>query len=132
MKLFHQLTDEQRHSAIHYCLDIVVHNMIEDNGAEIYPEDDDEEIEMKSKLNEAIEHIKQYTDMADKLDYLMSDDDINGMLHQIAENVCQTAYYHSDDEMVIFEGEITDEAPKEGEMSKDIVVSNAGDKKLLN
>jgi hypothetical protein len=133
MKLFYQLDHEQRHNATHYMIDIVVQNMIED-GVEIDPEDDEEEIEMKEKMREAFEHIKQFDQYEDKIEYLMSDDDINSILHQIGENMATGAYYHEDSEMVVFEGEITpedgDEVKEDDGTVKNVISSD--DKKMLN
>ena len=129
MKLFYQLDPEQKHNAIHYMIDIVIQNMIED-GVETDSDDDEEEIEMKEKMREAFEHIKQFDQYEDKIDYLMSDEDINSILHQIGENMAVGAYYHEDSEMVVFEGEITHE--DEEEINDDQLVVDKDDKKMLN
>lgn len=106
--------------------------MMED-GVDINPdEEDDEEIEMKQKMSDAIDHIKTLTNYDEQYDYMMQDEDLNSILHSIAENMCQTVYFHDDEEMVIFMGEITNEDDEE--LADDGTVKNvvSDDKKMLN
>jgi hypothetical protein len=131
MKLFYQLDHEQKHSAIHYNIDFVLQNMLEE-GINIDPEvDDEEEIEMKEKLISLLEQSKQFPEYSDKYDFIMEDEDANAIIHNIAEDMSKTCFYHSDDEIVIFESEISPD--DDGEIKEDDMLAVVkDDKKMLN
>jgi hypothetical protein len=131
MKLFYQLDHEQQHAAIHYQIDIVLQNMLED-GIDIDPEmDDEEEIEMKEKLMSLLEQSKQFPEYSDKYDFIMDDEDANAILHNIAEDMAKTCWYANDSECVVYEGEITPEDSDEVK-EDDMLAVVKDDKKMLN
>src|SRR5271165_4680673 len=130
MKLFYQLNHEQKHAAIHYNIDFVLQNMLEE-GIDIDPEDDEEEVEMKERLISLLDQSKQFSEYSQKYDFIMEDEDANIILHNIAEDMSKTCYYHSDDEIVIFESEITPEDSDEVK-EDDVLAVVRDDKKMLN
>jgi hypothetical protein len=132
MKLFHQLDHEQQHAAIHYCIDLVLNNMMEEGVDAPCEHDDPEEAEMKQKMADAIEHAKTLPTYEDQLDFIMADEDLNNILHSIAESMAMTVYFHDDSEMIIFESEITDEEDGDEVKEDDMLVVAKDDKKMLN
>lgn len=135
MKLFYQLTDEQKHNAIHYCLfNTVIEDLLNQDLEDLKPnldeEIDEEEKEIQQKIYEAVLKCKEFGDDLDsKIDYIMSDDTLSDVLHSVAHSMAQTVYYHENEDFVIFMEEITDEEDKE--IVND-VATKTDDKKLLN
>jgi hypothetical protein len=123
MKLFHQLTDEQKDAAIHYCLYIILHDVLE-HGMHLDPPDD-EEREVVETVMAAVEEAKQFTEFEDKVDHLMADDEVNSILHSAAHEMSLNCYYPGGDDMCIFEEEITPELEEEEEQIE-------VEKKMLN
>jgi hypothetical protein len=123
MKLFHQLTPEQKDNGLHYCLNIILNDIFE-HGTQLEPHNDEEK-EVMGKVMAAVESVKDLPTIEDRIDALMADDEINSLLHDAAEEMAKGVYYMADNEMVIFEDEITDE-------DEEAVQSEKQQKKLLN
>jgi hypothetical protein len=138
MKLFHQLSEEEKNQAIHYCINLVVEDMIDD-GAKVSPETEDE-FDFHSKLSNAIVHAKGLATQEEQLKYLLEDDEISAMLHDFALGVAQTAFYHDTSELVIFpehlngEADVTNENTDEEDIDdvNQLSVSKIRDPKSMN
>lgn len=115
MKLFHQLSEEEKNQAIHYCINLVVEDMIED-GAKVSPETEDE-FDFHSKLSNAIECAKDFKTIEEQVKYLLEDEEISAMLHDFAFGVAQTAFYMDSTELVIFPEHFNGEADTSDEDS---------------
>lgn len=132
MKLFHQLSEEEKNQAIHYCINLVVEDMIED-GAKVSPETEDE-FDFHSKLSNAIERAKDFKTIEEQVKYLLEDEEISAMLHDFAFGVAQTAFFHNLDELVIFPEQFSEDAKvfKEDELDNDIEDVNQLTSKIID
>lgn len=113
MRLFHQLTEDERHDAMHYCMDEVLDNIIcGDIKLSVDPEDD---AVLSAELQTASDHIKTLEEDEDKVDYLMNNEKISSIIFDLASNMAHSAYYHSSDEYVIYPDQLRDDQLTEGE-----------------
>ena len=126
MKLFYQLTDEQQNNAIHYQLDIILNDILE-NGNRAHEECEQDEVHQK--LMTAIDKMKDLSDVGDKIDLLLGDEDISEMLHDTAYDMARDVMYAADDEMVVFESEITSQTEEEQKQEE---LTEVQKKRLLN
>lgn len=117
MKLFYQLTQEEQDDAVHYYTHVVVDDMISE-GVNLDPVTEDES-ELKEKLEEAIKHTKTLATNEEKTDYLFGNDEISKAIYDIALEMAKGAFYHSNDEMVVFIDELS--CPDEMENNEDLL-----------
>jgi hypothetical protein len=120
MRLFYQLTEQDQNSALHYCADIVVEDLIED-GVKLEPITK-EDVTLKEKLDIAVAHMKMLSTYEEKASYLMSDTELSKAIYEIALEMAKSTFYHDDEELVIYlntlkkvdinEADITDPLPK--------------------
>lgn len=117
MKLFHQLTPEQKDAAVHHCLEIVLRDMIE-NGIKLDPQNDDEK-DIKEALSSALDAVSHLPTTEEKMDALMENEDANHLMHEAAEEMARACYYPDREDMVVFQDELVEEeAPQEQEKKK--------------
>jgi hypothetical protein len=100
MRLYYQLEPDEQDNVIDHCVTIVLDDIIT-NGLSLEPSNEDE-IDLKDKFDAAKEHIATMKDPSDKIDYLMSDQDIADAVFDIALDMARNAFYHEQDEMVFF------------------------------
>jgi hypothetical protein len=100
MRLFYQLTEQDQNNALHYCADIVVEDLIED-GVKLEPITK-EDIDLKEKLDAAVQHIGMLSTREEKAEYLMSDAAVSKAIYEIALEMAKSAFYHDDEELVIY------------------------------
>lgn len=98
MFLFHKLTEEDQHNAIHYCMHIVVDDMLED-GVELEPFSDEDK-KMKAALERVIGEAK-IMPQETQFEFVVHHAEVGQMIFDIALDMARSAFYASDDEMVI-------------------------------
>lgn len=100
MRLFYQLTEQDQNSALHYCADIVVEDLIED-GVKLEPITK-EDMDLKEKLDAAVAQMQMLSTREEKAGYLMSDAVVSKAIYEIALEMAKSAFYHDDEELVIY------------------------------
>jgi hypothetical protein len=111
MKLFYQLSEEQQNNALHHCVDVVIDDMIEE-GVKLDPITEEEE-RLKEKLEEAVDHMKQYTSKEEKTNYLLGDAIVSKAIYEIALEMAKSSFYHEPEELIIFTSELSDKVKEE-------------------
>lgn len=122
MKLFYQLTEEEQDTVLNHCVDNVLSDMIK-NGVEFNAETA-KDAELKEYIEHALSHLNEMKTDQEKIDFLMNDETISSAVFSIAIEMCKSAYFHEDDEMVIFYNSLGDDEPPK------LAASNESDKKL--
>jgi hypothetical protein len=112
MRLYHQLTEEEQHQAMHFCVDQVLGDLIDGN---IELDLSEENATLNEKLQAALEHIKTLTLPEEKGDYLMNEPMISELVFDIVDDMTRQAYYHEPGEMVIYTSDLTDGEEEEAE-----------------
>jgi len=130
MKLFFSLPEERQDAAINYCTHMTLHDLI-DGALKLEPieTEENEKNEMKHKFDEAMEHIKTLPTVDDKMDFLMSDEDISRAIFEIAVEMAKTALYVEEDEFTI---DLVDIIDDEKDDTKTTPEDMEAKKKLLN
>lgn len=106
MKLFYQLDEEEQNNALQHCADMVIDDLL-DGGIDIDPTTD-EDARFKERLDAAVEHIKEISEVQEKVDYLMNDPDISAAVYDIALEMAKGAFYHEEGELVIYPDGLVD------------------------
>ena len=68
---------------------------------------------LKIKLENAINHIKQFSTRDEKVNYLLGDHDISKAIYDIALEMAKSGFYHDEEELVIFPAAIKTETVEE-------------------
>lgn len=100
MRLFNGLTDEEQHSVLHYCVDTVLTDIV--NDGENLDLIADEEVELKADFDEMLVHIKTLSTFEEKAEYIMNNDDLAAMVFDIAADMAHNSYYPDWAENCIF------------------------------
>lgn len=98
MFLFHKLSEEDQHNAIHYCMHLVVEDMLEE-GVQLEPFSDEDK-----RLREVLEKVigeAQGLPEDQQFEYVIHHADGGQIVFDIALDMARSAYYPSDDELVI-------------------------------
>lgn len=111
MKLFYQLSEKVQNEVLHHCANIVMQDMIED-GVKLDPISE-EEITLKEKLEDAIDHIKQFNTKEEKTNYLLGDATVSRAIYDIALEMAKSGFYHDEEELVIFPSSLKSEEMEE-------------------
>lgn len=101
MRLFHQLSEEEQLGAVHYCIPIVAENMLEDGSAPFEPETE-EDLAFHNKAADLLAQADALENIDEKIGFLLQDEDMSGMLHDVARDIAVSAFYHDLEELVIF------------------------------
>ena len=100
MKLFHQLETSDQHNAIHYCMHIVVEDMLSDGvELEAFSEEDQK---IKNTLEKVVAEAKVITDKQEQFEFLVEHKEAGQMIFDLSLDMARSAYYHADDELVIY------------------------------
>jgi hypothetical protein len=98
MFLFHKLSEEDQHNSIHYCMHLVVEDMLED-GVQLEPFSEEDK-KMRATLEKVIAEALEVVE--DKqFEYVVHHPDAGQIVFDIALDMARSAYYPSDDELVI-------------------------------
>src|ERR1019366_1862140 len=100
MKLFHQLSEDERIAAIQACLELIIKDMID--GKFIFDAITEDEIKLKEKLDDAFDAIENFDTSEEKEEYLLCDEEVVVISTQIALDMARTAFFHADEDLVIF------------------------------
>lgn len=100
MRLFYQLAETEQNDVVHHCCHMVIQDMIDD-GIRLEPVSEEEQ-DLKNKLEDAMVQIKQFATDEEKADYLFSDPVVSKAIYDIALEMAKSAFYHEDEELVIF------------------------------
>ena len=111
MKLFYQLGEEMQNNALHHCVDIVIDDMIEE-GVKLDPITD-EEVALKEKLENAVDHIQQFQTKEEKTNYLLGDAIVSKAIYEIALEMAKSTFFHEPEELIIFTSELSDKVKEE-------------------
>ena len=107
MRLFYQLSESEQNDVLHHCANLVVKDMIDD-GVKLDPISE-EEHDLKNKLEEAIVHIKTLSSKEEKTNYLLGDSGVSKSIYDIALEMAKSAFYHDEEELIIFPGSLNHE-----------------------
>lgn len=103
MLLFNKLEHLDQENAVHYCLHLVVGDMLKE-GVQIEPHTDDDK-EMVEKLKRAFEEAGKIPDEQQKFEFIINHKEVTEIVFDLALDMARSAYYAWDDEMVVhFEG----------------------------
>lgn len=128
MKLFHQLSEEERTAAVQSCLELIIKDMI--NGDFIFDAITEDEIKIKEKLSDAFTAIEEFETAEEKGEYLLADDEVLAISMQIGLDMARTAYYHDDMDLVIFTDDMMKSKKEDGyDEGTSIVAASEEDKK---
>jgi hypothetical protein len=138
MKLFYQLTEKEQNEVLHHCANMVIQDMIED-GIKLEPVTE-EEFGLKDKLENAIKYIKQFSTKEEKTNYLMENETVSKAIYDIALEMAKSAFYHDDEELVIYpnslkfnsEGEEENQIPKSEDMIPAVNTKKSKKTSVLN
>jgi len=116
MRLFIQLSDEEKTGAIEHCINSVIEDLFEDSEF-IFDMIEDEEV---LKLNEVLENAKNLDDPQQRVECLMNDQDTAKIIFKIAEEMAKATYYHEPDELILYTDTLvsSDERMQEKENKK--------------
>jgi hypothetical protein len=98
MLLFNKLMEEDQHNAIHYCMHLVVEDMLED-GVQLEPFSDEDK-KMRSILEKAIDEAKKLPE-DQQFEFVVTHQEAGQLVFDIALDMARSAYYPEDDELVI-------------------------------
>lgn len=98
MFLFHKLSEEDQHNAIHYCMHLVVEDMLED-GVQLEPFSEEDK-KMRATLEKAIGEAQSLPE-EQQFEYVVHHAEAGQIIFDIALDMARSAYYPSDDELVI-------------------------------
>jgi len=98
MFLFHKLSEEDQHNSIHYCMHLVVEDMLED-GVQLEPLSEEDE-KARATLEQVIEEAKALPE-EQQFEYVAHHPEAGQLVFDIALDMARSAYYPSDDELVI-------------------------------
>lgn len=111
MRLYHQLSDEERENATNHCVGIVLHDMLDSqlNIDALSDEDKEAEKIIKKSVKEAL----QFESRQEQINQLIQNEKVMNIAFDIAEQMISTAYYMDMDDFVVFphdyyEGECED------------------------
>lgn len=136
MKLFYQLTPEEQDAAIEHCAELVATNAIE-NGLRI-ESDDEEGVDISETINSTLQELKNRTDLKtreEKIEFLMDDEKFSDVLFELSSEMAKNAFYHDQDELVIFSEVLAERAAQKDEHDEAEElppVTTSSKKKLLN
>lgn len=99
MKLFHQLEKLDQDNVVHYCLHLVIDDMLAD-GVQLEPFDDEGK-QAKEILERVIGEAKKLPE-EERFSYVLDNTDAGAIIFDIALDLARSAYLHSSDEQVIF------------------------------
>lgn len=106
MRLFFQLSGEEQNAAVHYCVDLIMEDILTSKKFELDYQDKCSDHQEEDKKLE--EHINTVVEEAKKLppdqqfDYILQDQTAGEVIFDIAVGMAKQAYYHDQDELVIF------------------------------
>jgi predicted RNA-binding protein YlxR (DUF448 family) len=98
MRLFHQLAQEDQHNAIHYCMHLVVEDMLED-GVQLEPFSEEDK-KAKAILERVIAEAKELPN-EQQFEFVVHHPEGGQIIFDIALDMARGAYYHPDDDLVI-------------------------------
>ena len=98
MFLFHKLSEEDQHNAIHYCMHLVVEDMLED-GVQLEPFSEEDK-KMRAVLEQVIGEAQKLPE-DQQFEYVVHHAEGGQIVFDIALDMARSAYYPSDDELVI-------------------------------
>ena len=100
MKLFYQLSEKEQNDVLHHCANLVLQDMLE-GGLRLDPITEEEQL-LKNRIEDAINHIKDLPTKEEKTNYLLGDSTVSKAIYEMALEMAKSAFYHEEDEMVIF------------------------------
>lgn len=121
MRLFHQLTEEDQHNAIHYCMQSLIQDMLED-GVELEPHSE-EDGKMKAVLEKVVAEAKQLPENQ-QFDFLTNHKEAGSIVFDISVDMARSAYYHPDDDLVIFYESLRNNSQQQGEEKLELTKNN--------
>ncbi len=132
MRLFGQLSSDEQNNAIHYCVHLIVEDMLESDEFELdtegkCDEHKEEDEKIQEHLNAVLTKAKELPE-EEQFDYILSDEESGQVIFDIAMGMSRNAYYHEQEELVIFPGSLADEEDEE-ELDEDEIKE---EKKNLN
>ena len=107
MKLFHQLDEQDQQNSVHYCLHLVIDDLLDDGvQLETYTE---EKEKAKKALDIVVEEAKKLS-KDEQFNHIM-DSEASSLVFDIALDMARSAFYHSNEDMVIYYEELRPEEP---------------------
>ena len=97
MKLFHQLEELDQQNSVHYCLHIVIEDLLDD-GVELEAHTEEDERVRKALIKTVDDAMKLPEE--ERFGYIL-DSSSSELVFDIALDMARAAYYHSSDDMVI-------------------------------
>ncbi len=107
MKLFFQLEENQQESALNYCMNIVLEDILDSQFE--FNANSNKDLEIKNKIEQAIKNSKKAKSKEDKIKLLLADSVVYETVRAVALEMAKNAYYHEDEELVIFPNAINEE-----------------------
>jgi len=98
MLLFHKLSKEDQYNAIHYCMHLAAEDMLEE-GVQLEPFSDEDK-RIRDTLERVINEAKQLPE-EQQFDFIVNHKEAGQMIFDIAVDMARSAFYPSDDELVI-------------------------------
>ncbi len=114
MFLFHKLDEADQHNSIHYCMHLVVEDMLED-GVQ-FESLSDEEKKMRALLDTVVEEAQSLPE-EEQFEHIAHHPEVGQIVFDIALDMARSAYYPSDDELVINYESLRFEEPQSDEQS---------------
>ncbi len=119
MRLFHQLDDTDQHNAIHYCIHLVLDDMLAD-GVELEPHSEEDK-KAKELLEKVIAQAKILPE-EEQFNFVMNDNkEASTIVMDIAIDFARGAYYHDPGEMVIFPADLREEVAATTEGGEEVL-----------
>lgn len=110
MILFHSLSQNDQHNVLHYCMHIVVEDMLDD-GVEIEPHSDEDK-RMKVALEQAIAEALKLPE-EEQFEFVVNHQEVGQMIFDIALDMARSSFYASSGEMVIHYEDLRPQEPEE-------------------
>jgi hypothetical protein len=98
MRLFHQLEQDDQNNSAHYCMHIVIEDLLED-GVQLEPFSE-EDTRMHDVLVKAVEEAHELAE-DQQFHFLVSHKEAGPIIFDIAIDMARSAYYHPDEDLVI-------------------------------
>jgi len=122
MKIFSQLSTEKQQQAIKYCISLIIDDALT-GDLTIDSEQGASEIDVSEYISSLVEDSLSLPENKRK-DFLLADEIACDIFNELALEMAKSAFYHQDDEFVIFENDMIKEAQRDTDPAPPLINTN--------
>jgi hypothetical protein len=111
MRLYHQLHTGEQKRALEHCTEMIIQDIIfgDFELQELEDDQDGEKASVKKELEEAFKALAKIEDEDAKFDYVVNNEKLMSIAHEIAHTMVQQAYYMDLDDFCLFPDDYSSE-----------------------